>query len=1508
MTLPGGPADKLGNRYEEWWTVSELVRMLHGDTEAIRIEDPGVEKAEFVVMLASHRELHQAKRDHPRGKWSLADLAASDVGLLHSIGQQLAGNSDRFVFASSSDAAELRQLCDAASAAESSEEFERAFLAAKGRKTGFERLLQCWTCDASTAVEYLRRIEVRSIGERDLIEKVLWGLRPLFLIEPGSVVAELRAIVRDSVHKTVGRKGLIGELGRRGFPLRRVTNRRQAGLAVEEATDRYLEGVQRNLIRQTLVPRAATATLLMQLQGTEFDTVMTGSAGSGKTACVVEVVEELRKKGFPVLAFRLDRMPTVSTTEELGRQLELEESPVLVLAAAVEATGRPGVLIVDQLDAVSTMSGRSSGLFDLVEFLLHEARGARARNPIHTVVVCRAFDWRNDSRLRKLMPDEHAQVDVAEFTVDELEELLAAAGLGAAVFQARQMELLRLPQNLSLFLEAGYDPRSAPAFGTATDLFNQYWTEKRRSVEARVGQSQDRWSEVVETLCDEMTSTQQLSVAKERLDSVSDSYLDQMASEGVVTFDGRRYGFGHESFFDYCFARVFFNRSDSLVSFLKGSEQHLFRRAQVRQVLAYLRDADSGRYIQELRRLLSDEGIRVHIKDLVFALLATVADPTEEEWSIWGEWIAPALRAIEEGTPNEDKLSELAWRRFFGASSWFEVADQHGIVEAWLASGNDGLANTALNYLRRHQDHSPDRVAALLEPYADCGDPWRARLRFFMEWATDQTNRRLFDLFLRLVDNGTLDEARGPMAVNSTFWDMIRDLGKNRPEWVPEVLAHVLRRRLAIVRAAGDDLRKRDLLGYDDSAAEMFGKSAELAPVMFVRHVLPLVLEISDATLTTGGGPPKHDAVWPCLMKSEHPRGEDACLSGLVVALGALARDGNLDLHDVVADLRRRDTHIANHLLFALYAGGAAHYADEAILLLCDQPWRFQCGFSGSPVWCAIELIKEVVPHCIDQNRERLEDVLLRYLSPFERTSTGYKFAGETRFNLLSAIPLEYRNARVNKHLQELARKFGKPQGGPTPPVAGWVGSPIAKDAADKMTDEQWLRAIAKYRHEHPTHFGPDDLRGGASQLAQELEARVKDEPDRFARLSLRFPSDTNPVYLALTLSALKSAEVASELKLAVCRKAFAESRGPCGKSIADLLGCMDDPLPEDAVRMLDWLATEHQDPVEELWRKDSGFGRTYYNGDIQTDGINTTRGRAVGAIQDLVLSDAVYVERFRPTLDRIVRDPSAAVLSCVAGALTAVAYRDRALGLSLFLGMDLSEERLLATRYVYSFIRNRLHDSYPELRPVVERMLRSSDPEVCKAGARLVSLASIAHDDAGALVVEAVSGSVDQRLGVAQVAAANVGVPQYRTWCEAQLAEMFSDGGAEVRREAASCFRNLADDALDTYSDLIETFCNSTAFQEDSFALLHALQVSLGRLPGMTCVVCEKFLDRFAGEARDIRTRRAGDSFTVTKLVFRTYQQHQNDEWTPRSLDLVDRLCLENIGDPARELEHFER
>jgi hypothetical protein len=45
-----------------------------------------------------------------------------------------------------------------------------------------------------------------------------------------------------------------------------------------------------------------------------------------------------------------------------------------------------------------------------------------------------------------------------------------------------------------------------------------------------------------------------------------------------------------------------------------------------------------------------------------------------------------------------------------------------------------------------------------------------------------------------------------------------------------------------------------------------------------------------------------------------------------------------------------------------------------------------------------------------------------------------------------------------------------------------------------------------------------------------------------------------------------------------------------------------------------------------------------------------------------------------------------------------------------------------------------------------------------------------------------------------------------------------------------------------------------------------------------------------------------------VASLIFRTYQQHPNDEWTGRALDLIDRLCADGIADAGKEFEQFER
>ena len=1473
--------------------------------DSIRIEDPSVEKAEFVVTIGSQQEFHQAKRSHPSGKWRLATLASD--GLLQAIGRALAGNQHRFVFVSSNPAPELFELSAAARDAESLDEFTNHFLRAQTRRGPFKSLLDHWGCDQATAIELLKRIEVRTIGERSLEDLIHWKVSALFLAKPNQVTAALSTFIEDSIHRTLRYEDFIAKLGAGGYRLRQVPDACSAQIAVRRATDHYLDGERSRLIRGELVPRRAVETLLSRLEG-HTDGVLTGKAGAGKTACVVQLVDALRERGVPVLAFRLDRYLSAPTTADLGSSLKLEESPVSVLAAAADRTSCPAVLVIDQLDAASTMSGRRSEAIDLIGSLLNEARGTRPLALIHTVVVCRTFDWNHDHRLRKVIQDSSAQVDVTEFEVEEVRTILDASGFGPASLRTSQLQLLRLPQNLYLFLESDLDESQTPTFSTVKELFDRYWDEKRQSVGIRVEAGTDQWTRVIRILCGEMTSTQQLFVKRERLDDIPLDYVNQMASEGVLVADGNAYGFGHESFFDYCFARLFVSRSESVVSLLVRSEQHLFRRAQVRQVLTYLRDTDRDRYVTELRGLLLDDRIRPHIKDLAFGLLAEVADPTQDEWGIWSDWIGPALEAIADGTWNSSRLSDLAWRRLWTSRSWFPFLDESGMIGGWMESSNDRLVDLALNYLRSHSRDWPDRVAALVGPYFDRGGQWESRVQRVVEWGPHQASRASFDLFLRLVRKGAFDSGPSPTGARVTLWNLLYDLGDHRPDWCSEAMSYWFRRRLAIARAIGEDLRNQEFLGFDRGAEELIRKCANGAPAEFAEHLLPVVLEISDFAQVPDE-PPKRDVVWKWISATNYQTVELACLVALAEALAKLAKDGVEDLRGVITDLRNRDTYVANFLLLALYGGGAPHCADEAISLLCVEPWRFECGTMENPNWYAMVTIRRVVSHCTDESRERIQARILGYVPRFEKTLTGYTFHGSGQFALLSAIPEGLRCTRAKARFAELQRKFGEPPGAPERAEAVRLSSPIEEAATQRMTDDQWLGAIERYCSELSSQSLRGEPIGGAVELARMLEERAKEEPVRFAHLGLRLPPEAHPVYLESTLAALKDAEISTEFKLQVVRKAFEESLGPCGMAITDVLGNIRDRLPDDAVQMLHSLATEVDGPADEPQHQVLVGGIRNPGRDIDTVGINSIRGRAAGAIEKLIRGDEEYIDRFHATLETMIRDPSVAVRSCVAGTLRAVAFHDSARSISLLQRMDLSDDRLLVTRDARLLISERLHDYFDELRPIVERMLRSSDPNARQTGARFAGVASLLHETATDLAEFALSGGDKHRVGIAEIASANIADPRYRTWCEEKLSSLFNDADSVVRAQAALCFHKLSTELLGSYERLIESYCDSLAYRDDPSPLLRALEESRERLPGITCVVCEKFLDAQRRDGLSIRNRHAWQIGTVAKLVFRTYQQYQSDPgWACRSLGLIDRICLETTGDAQPELEQFER
>lgn len=1514
-SLPGGPADKAGAIHEALWGVHALLEVLNGRAEFVRVEPPGVDGAEFLLKLSDGREEYwQAKRQLlSQQTWTLQAL--DSAGVLGFFLQQLRANQV-CVFASITDAPDLRVLSEHARAAANHAEFMTQFLGG-GRQARFDQLRGIWGDLLEAEVfELLRRVRVEG-GHEVTLETMLSRELGATYSGPGRTTLDcLRTLYLDSLHRTLRAGNIREHLAGRGISPRTVTVEDSLYGKLEAITQTYIAGQRAKLIRGEVIPRQVAIDAVAKIQGggITWDMLLTGAAGEGKSGCLLQAVEGLRAIGMPVLAFRLDRLQPTPTPQALGTELGLPESPAVVLGRCYP--DRPVALVLDQLDVVSSTSGRHPDFFDTVAALVEEVRGLRPRTPIHLILACRQFDFEHDHRLRGLLPPSRSPFPVGQLAETEVHHVLAAAKGDPTRLSPRQVELLKLPQNLALFVEAKLVHATQPGFASQKDLFDHYWTAKRQEVVERRPAEAGHWLPVIRQLTREMSERQELSVPKARLDEFTPQFLAALSSAGVLNDENNRYGFGHESFFDYCFARMVVGEGQDFVAFLEADEQHLFRRAQTRQVLAYLRDEDRPRYTRTLDALLTSPGIRAHLKVLVVELVAAMDDPDESEWEVIWPFLSAEFEHIRHGTEGNDKIAARVWQAFFTSRTLFTVADRLGYVERWLNSGESRLEDRTVAYLRWQKRTHGDRAAELLEPFVGCGGEWPLRLRFMMETGDLERSRQFFDLFLRLLDDGTLDEARSRFAMNGTFWSMLTGLVEARPDWCAEVAAHWLDRQLARALANPTEQGEPGVLDlHDDAGLNDLFQSARGAPEAFLTHVLPAVLRVADTLVYPGQEAEARlprDRLWGFHMGGDYISLSEAYVSACETAFEELVKVDPERLIPFITSLRAFPLDTANHLLTGACLCAPKRFADEALALLADEPERLHCGYVDSGHWRSRCLIEKCSPHCSAETFSRLEAVVLAYATPYERTMDGFKARGYASFTLLSALAPVRLSRTAVRRLGELRRKFGEPE-----PPRGMrsytVESPVRTEAATRMSDQSWLRAINKHRL---PRGAPDRLhleRGGAWELAGVLGELTAKEPERFGRLALQLPADADGSYFMNVLYKLREADVPAALKIDVARRVFSRAEDTaCLMAAADLLGRLGaEELPADAVAFLNWAATEHPDPEGERWLPPPGGGVASHGGDMLNHGVNTVRGHAAEAIRDLILKRRSNLELFLPAIERLVGDRTLAVRACAASTLLAVGNHDVELASSLFRRLvEGQDDRLLASRHAQDFIRRGLRDRFPELRAFVERMLGSDHDAVRNAGARLVCLAHLQRPDAGDLM-RVLTGDAVLRLGVAIVASRNLPYAECRGWCAEMLAILFDDEEPAVRQKAAECFGSLGrhpNAPLEDHAALIARFLDSRAFAESPAHLLHTLEGSQQRLPEVVLNVCERFVARCAPGARDFRTSLAADEHTVDALVFSAYAQMSRPALRARALVLIDRMCEEGLNSAGKHLADSER
>ena len=261
-----------------------------------------------------------------------------------------------------------------------------------------------------------------------------------------------------------------------------------------------------------------------------------------------------------------------------------------------------------------------------------------------------------------------------------------------------------------------------------------------------------------------------------------------------------------------------------MLEFLLSDEQELFRRAQVRQVLLYLREYDGQRFAEEVRAVLGDVRPRCHVQDSVFFILRGIEDPSRGELDLMLELLAP-----------ESRWSRRA-AEAVQTPGWFAALDAAGVIETWLTSIDRALEGRAIMAMGADVPAQSARIAMLLAPHTGHPDYFHW-LRWVVRRSDGRPSRELFDLLLAAVRSGLFDDQADELFM------LTHRLGDANPEWGVRLLAAFwfAERPGALDMESGQVM---SLKKSDYGLLELISKTAEGAPEAFARMLLPFMQRV----------------------------------------------------------------------------------------------------------------------------------------------------------------------------------------------------------------------------------------------------------------------------------------------------------------------------------------------------------------------------------------------------------------------------------------------------------------------------------------------------------------------------------------------------------------------------------------------------------------------------------------------------------------------------------------
>lgn len=1536
-TLPyeaGGRADKFGNRYESRWVVKQLLRVLNEEITSVTIEAIGGEEEGvdlWIKNLDGSQECHQCKaRNASKEYWQLGDLAAR--GIFEKAKKQLDSNKDTTYYLISAVAGMMindltmrarNSNCD-------SEDFHKYQIENSGNKVkkAFKDFARYFGLNIETingrkqASEYLKRIYIiqyaDDINEKNSLKETInylyigdleaiYSLISCYAIENDLLGREITAYMLNNYLQTQ-----LSISSRQLYKDGRIIPR------FEYLNSEFASSFMP--INNSIIHRTESDSCYKEiLNGTSI--IIHGKAGSGKSGCILELLNQLKEDDIVHLALKLDRRIPEHTSEQYGQSLGLRASPIFCLDAV--SKDREVVLILDQLDAIRWTNNHSRTALEVCKEMIREANyiNKNRKKKIIIAFVCRTFDLKNDRGIKSLFSiNEEKKGDYIswkDIIIGEMNDENVRTIVGDAYngLSKKLQILLGTPSNLYIWSNLEEKARSN-TYITSSDLIKQWWEQLRYNCE-KMSISTIQLNELKDTIVNNIDRIGKLMIPEHLLSNYSKLATEQLLSNGLLLSDGKSIGFVHQSFYDYFSVEKMLNQVYEGVSIVNiigpNTKQTPTKRYQFQMLFENLLDYDMDITIGIGRELLQKEEIRFYMKYVFLEVLGqaeTISQCTKaflKEYVSIGYWKRHIIDAV-----------------FMNHPTFIKFLIHEGYISEWLKSEQD--KDTGFILLRSVNTAISDELTSLLYPLAFKDTETDNKIFSSLCWNIEDDSDNMFEFRLEILK-------RRPQFWNTYIhWEAILNKRTDRAIRMLDMLIKNKKKK--------NDKSSHDL---NQKAIDKFIEVAKEKPLYIWNTFMPY---LSESTLNITNIYDKELDFWKSKQYMDQKFGR-VYVKMIKASVQALIQEDSQEFLTLCEPYYDNSSLIVNEILLYIMETIPSKHSDYALSWLIEKPYQRLFNYTGDNdeyLYSSKRIIEKHSKTCSNEVFWKLEEKVYYFHEEDELWYAKHRFDynnenrkagnevivywpywGEVQYYLMPALDCKRISKKASELIVVLQRRFNNLDVAHkrSKIKSGWVGSTIGS-IADKISDKQWLRIIEnrkKYKHGHEKWQRGEGiiLESSPEQFSRDLERIGKTDPNRVAMLALNFSDEVDSHYVSAVYNIIGEKKAKKEIsekdnwepvRVDVAEQLFLKFSSKDDINVAmsfcrALRNRVDENWSDEILNIVSNIAKNHAHPEKgkiNVWSSEDKEGKTVNM--LHSNSMNCVRGCASEAIAALLWENKERYDKLKDAVEAVVNDNHLAVNMAAIECICPIMNIDRETATNWVFDLAKRDIRIVAHPYAYNLFYFLFETNVEFIKKTVLQMYESELEDVSEVGAKHVANMNLLYGSFEDIIFQNVNKTKAQKQGILEVAINLLKHRKFHDKCK-RIIELFLDDEEN--------FSNL-------YSQIL--YRGSVSIEEDLEFIVKIVTAKANRLmmhrfvdfinendppiEGFKDIIlgmCQNIVQNTQGEANNISSELYGIAPELSKLIALLYDRTQcNFKVNQQCLDMWDMMFENRIG-TVREL-----